>query len=450
MFQKVLVPLDGSQRAEAVLPYVARLANDLKAPVVLLSVVDSAAKDLPKRILDAAGGAQMSKLEAAYSKYLESIAKGLADQGIKAQHILSKGKPEDEVVSVAMRESCELIVLPKNVRSASLTGNLGAVTAKVLRASELPVLLITAQKAVDHKAGESLVKTIAVTLDGSPLAETALPYVEELARRLNIEVTLVRVVRRGSIGFAAMDTAAYTNIVELEEAAQEEAADYLKGVAARLRAAGCKAQVKALNGAPAFAIVDLAHQTPGALLALTTHGRSGMQRWMLGSVTEEVLRSTWAPALVLPQQYSKGYALTVTELLGQTPIFANMSPGDLKSLAQVARTRKFKAGEVIFKEGEEAVGCFIITRGQVEVIRGLGAAQQTVLATLGPGDFFGEMAILDDHPRSASVRAVTDLEAVSILRGDFLAELRKHPQVGVAMLPFLVKRLRRVSARVTD
>ncbi len=134
--------------------------------------------------------------------------------------------------------------------------------------------------------------------------------------------------------------------------------------------------------------------------------------------------------------------MDIVEMLERTPIFSELTQRDLKGLAQTARLRNYAAGEVIVKEGGSAVGCFIVASGEVEVVKGLDSPDQEALATLGPGDFFGEMAIIDDSPRSATVRAMKDTECIAITRWDFMAEVRTRPDIAIQMLPVLVKRIR--------
>ncbi len=135
--------------------------------------------------------------------------------------------------------------------------------------------------------------------------------------------------------------------------------------------------------------------------------------------------------------------MDIVEILERTPIFSELTKRDLNALAQTARLRKYAPGEVIIEEGGSAVGCFIVASGEVEVVKGLDSPDQPeVLATLGPGDFFGEMAIIDDSPRSATVRAIKDTECIAITRWDFMAEVRTRPDIAIQMLPVLVKRIR--------
>jgi CRP-like cAMP-binding protein len=137
-------------------------------------------------------------------------------------------------------------------------------------------------------------------------------------------------------------------------------------------------------------------------------------------------------------------------LLSHTSLFAELSQDDLEHLAETARIRTYHRDELIVREGEIATGCFTIASGRVEVIRGTETTHPTVLGTLGAGEFFGEMAVIDDHPRSATVRAIEETECVAIRREDFLDTLQQRPQIAVRMLPVLVRRLRQADARATE
>ena len=134
--------------------------------------------------------------------------------------------------------------------------------------------------------------------------------------------------------------------------------------------------------------------------------------------------------------------MDIVGMLERTPVFSQLTKRDLTALAQTARQRRYAAGDVIVKEGSDAIGCFIVASGEVEVVKGLDSPDQEVLATLGPGDFFGEMAIIDDAPRSATVRAIKETECIAITRWDFMAEVRTRPDIAIQMLPVLVKRIR--------
>jgi CRP/FNR family cyclic AMP-dependent transcriptional regulator len=132
------------------------------------------------------------------------------------------------------------------------------------------------------------------------------------------------------------------------------------------------------------------------------------------------------------------------DVLASASLFSELSRRDLKRLAAATITRAYKKGETIVKEGENAVAFYLITKGRVNVMRGGRGSSQTALASLGPGEFFGEMAILDSYPRSASVVATEDTECLVLSRWDFLAELRSNPFIAVQMLPVLSRRIRKL------
>ncbi len=130
------------------------------------------------------------------------------------------------------------------------------------------------------------------------------------------------------------------------------------------------------------------------------------------------------------------------EALLRAPIFSGLKRNTLKSLARAAKVRRFAPGDVLVEEGEEAAAFFVLCRGQAEVVKGLEQDKQRVLGNLTEGDFFGEMALLDGFPRSASVRAVSECECVVLARWDLLALIKTNPEVALAILPVLSRRLR--------
>jgi CRP-like cAMP-binding protein len=140
--------------------------------------------------------------------------------------------------------------------------------------------------------------------------------------------------------------------------------------------------------------------------------------------------------------------MSIEDTLAQVPLFSQLSRRDLKRLAKGTVTRQFSKGHVIVKEGDQALGFYLIRSGRAEVVKGAEGSNPQVLNTLGPGDFFGEMALLDGYLRSASVRALEDIECLVLSRWDFLAELRTSPFIAVQMLPVLSRRLREIESHL--
>ena len=137
------------------------------------------------------------------------------------------------------------------------------------------------------------------------------------------------------------------------------------------------------------------------------------------------------------------------EQLAAVDLFAQFTRKDLTRIGRTVVERKYKKGETIVKEGEQAVAFFVVSKGKVEVTKGSGAKKQK-LAVLGPGSVFGETALLDGGPRTATVLAIDDSECLVLSRWDFVAELRTNPHMAVAMLPIVSKRLRKCDERLEN
>ena len=148
--------------------------------------------------------------------------------------------------------------------------------------------------------------------------------------------------------------------------------------------------------------------------------------------------------------------MTNEELLAGAPLFAKLKKGTLKRITKVAVRRSYKPGQVIVKEGEFRISSYhlqsfyIIVSGKAQVVKGLGKKEEAVLATLGPKEFFGEMSLFDDYPRSASVIAKEDTECLVLERRRLLAEIRSHPEMAFPMLAVLSRRLREVEKATVE
>jgi len=140
--------------------------------------------------------------------------------------------------------------------------------------------------------------------------------------------------------------------------------------------------------------------------------------------------------------------MSIEDTLAQVPLFSELNRRALGRLAKGTVRPQFAIGDVIVKEGEQAVAFFYLLSGRVEVVKGAEGASPKVLRTMGPGDFFGEMALLDNYLRSATVRALEDTECLQLWRWDFLYALRTNPQIAAEILPVLSRRLRETNAEL--
>jgi CRP-like cAMP-binding protein len=135
-------------------------------------------------------------------------------------------------------------------------------------------------------------------------------------------------------------------------------------------------------------------------------------------------------------------------LLGRVPVFEELADDDLRRVAEVTVPRRFASGEVVFHEGDDSDTCYVVHAGHARAIREHPDGRQITLATFGPGDIFGELAMFDDERRSATVEATDDLEVLGILGGDMRRLLRRHPDMSVKLVIALGRRLRAANERL--
>src|SRR4029453_2566661 len=297
MYSKILVPLDGSKTAEKVLPYARYLAGKFKVPVELLAVVDIAevASHMVSekaRFLDTIIDDAVRRL----TSYLGNVATTFAGTDVRCS--VEKGKAEDTIIEKAATDKAMLITMATHGRSGLNRFLLGSVAEKVLRGSVNPLLLIRATGEAKSE-NEAMLKAIIVPLDGSELAEGVLPMAAGMAKKLDLEIELFRTyhipynVYGGEEGFYA------GNYEELLAGVGDEAAQYLDKKAADLKKLGItKVSCVTKEGLAADEIILLGQKTPDNLIAMSSHGRSGVKRWVLGSVAEAVVRHCGDPVLI--------------------------------------------------------------------------------------------------------------------------------------------------------
>lgn len=131
------------------------------------------------------------------------------------------------------------------------------------------------------------------------------------------------------------------------------------------------------------------------------------------------------------------------EVLRQVPLFASLPDEELEAFAPLMRERRFPRGSVILMQGDPGDALYVIASGQVKVVLIGEDGREVILSVLGLGSFFGEMALLDDDPRSAHVVAMEEATLLQLRREDFQARLRSSPDVAIALLRELTHRLRR-------
>lgn len=297
MYEAILVPLDGSKTAEKVLPYARYLAGKFKVPVELLAVVD---------VVEIASHMTSEKvhfldtiIEDAVqhsTTYLRGVATTIAGTNVRCS--VEKGRAEDTIIEKAATDKTMLITMATHGRSGLNRFLLGSIAEKVLRGTVNPLLLI---RAGDEKSqGEAMLKSIIVPLDGSELAEAVLPIVADMAKKVDLEIELFRTYHVPYNVYSGDEGLYAVNYEELLAGLRDEAAEYLEKKAADLKRLGvAKVQCITKEGLAADEIISLGRKTPDNLIAMSSHGRSGVRRWVLGSVTELVVRHSGDPVLVI-------------------------------------------------------------------------------------------------------------------------------------------------------
>jgi CRP-like cAMP-binding protein len=139
----------------------------------------------------------------------------------------------------------------------------------------------------------------------------------------------------------------------------------------------------------------------------------------------------------------------VVELLGSVPVFSTLELEDLQRIAELAVPRSFAPGQAVFREGDSSDTCYIVRSGHARAVREHGDGRTITLATFGPGDIFGELALFEDERRSATVEALQELGVVAVLGPDMRRLMVEHPQISTRLVIALGRRLRESNERLS-
>ena len=141
--------------------------------------------------------------------------------------------------------------------------------------------------------------------------------------------------------------------------------------------------------------------------------------------------------------------ITAAELLARVPLLSGLDPAELERIAQVAVPRSYPKGARVFHEGDESDACYVIRDGEVRVTREHSDGRAIALATLGPGELVGELAMLDGGVRSASLEALTDIELLAVSAADMRGLLERNAEITAKLVVALTKRLRETNERIS-
>ena len=323
---KILVPLDGSPFSEAILGPVIQLSEAVGAEVYLLSVVGEPrtssdwinALAMAEETTSGFGvmavpppqsgrysesgadtGPKEQTLEQALQtavEYLGQVAKRFS-QGRATPKAVPGEDPVKAIMDFSSEQEVDLIAMSTHGRSGLGRWVFGSTADKLIHSTSIPLLLVRPRDGGDVPSDGKPIRTLVVPLDGSELAEAALAYGENLARQMGLNISLIRVFPTPTLAYAGTEGFSYDPgiFTELENAA----VDYLKEKQADLEQKGFSVESTVESGPQADSIIDFAEAQPGSLIVMSTHGRSGVGRWLLGSVADRVLRASETPILLI-------------------------------------------------------------------------------------------------------------------------------------------------------
>lgn len=288
-FRRVLVPLDGSELAAAALPMARIVALSTGSELTLVTV-------LPE---DALPGSTREPAD-----YLQEVAAPMRAVGVVVHTTIRVGEPATAILELVSECEADLVLMATHGRSGVGRALLGSVADQVLRAGVVPVLLLH-----PNQRRTAALRTVLVPVDGTSGAAVALASAVPLARRSGAKLMLVRVtvplplwLYEPTLG---LNTGPLIDPMWNEDA-RLAAEAYAESLAARLRHAGIAAEGQGINGLPGAAIVAAAEAADADLIVMSTHGRSGLMRSLLGSVANEVVRQSRRPVLLVRRTPTSG------------------------------------------------------------------------------------------------------------------------------------------------
>jgi len=300
MSGRILVPLDGSPLAEQALSCAVTLARGLPAELVLLQAIW-----VPPDVVEVLHASVVKldaitdRLEAEANDYLASLAEQMTGAGLNAGYVIEAAPPAEAILDYAARANIDQIVMATHGYGGIQHWTHGSVAERVLQTADVPVLLVRAheQAPVSDWHQSMVCERILVPLDGSPMAEQILPAITPLAQAMGSTLVLFQVPIAHVSGWMTGEW--YFPIQGVLDTAETDAQAYLTTVAGRLKEEGLDVLTATAMGSVADCIVDYAAGNHIDLVAMCTHGRTGLARWALGSVADRILRAGGTPIFLV-------------------------------------------------------------------------------------------------------------------------------------------------------
>jgi nucleotide-binding universal stress UspA family protein len=290
VIKRIVVPLDGSVASETIIPYVERIATACNAGVLLLAAVDK-----PRDWGENTGGDLKGERHEAES-YLRRLQARLASSiGSDVEAEVVNSEPAAGILAAAGRQHPDLIAMTTHGRSGVARWVLGSIATKVLHATHTPLLLVRPPTEGEQRNAPTIEKLL-VALDGSELSTSVLPFAGDLSKRLQASIVLFHAVFEPVMTYPGAEAIFTTTALEQMQAGAQE---FLASRAGNLTSQGVEAEVVVALGNATDGIVWAAERENADLIVMSTHGRSGLERVVLGSVADGVVRRTSLPVIVV-------------------------------------------------------------------------------------------------------------------------------------------------------
>jgi nucleotide-binding universal stress UspA family protein len=290
VIQTILVPLDGSALSERILPFVKEAARRADAEIILLTAVQAVG------IWDATATAvNWEREEKAAHEYVKSAEERLQLDGLQVRSRALQGDPADAILTSAESEPAHLIAMSTHGRSGIMRWLVGSVADRVVQHSKVPVLLIRPRE--DKPDPSPTFDRILVPLDGSAVAAGILPFVKEYARLYDASLVLYHAVQ--PVAYPGLETASTQVAGDLLQEMSREGEAMLQEASRSLESEGFQVSTAVSLEPAADGILHAAEEAGATLIAIGTHGRSGLERTVLGSVANAVVRRSTLPTLII-------------------------------------------------------------------------------------------------------------------------------------------------------
>ncbi|WP_256207814.1 universal stress protein [Nitrosomonas sp. Nm166] len=318
----MLIPLDGSELAEQVIPHLLRFVAPERTELLLMTALSSfILPSLKNAIRPLASEQTAISHEDEVSERLLEVAQQLNQNGFRVESKCLAGIPAESILRLAEEAYVNLIAMSTHGRTGLGLTLLGSVADEVVRNARPPVFLVPARIAVQS---DSLPRTILLPLDGTPLAEAAIPAARQFAQDMGAMIRLVRVVDpydAENAGDGLTTGQVFSDLDNTEgQPIIRQAVCYLERIRLRLQLAGITCRYHVTAGGPADSIVRIAHAESADLIVMSTHGRTGVERMVYGSVVSQVISTTTCPLLLM-----RGKALVEAYERGDNAVFAKSS-----------------------------------------------------------------------------------------------------------------------------